>query len=333
MNLLFGDLVFCKDNTLRIVKTINGKIVNIPLSDIQEYLNEPNIFILQFLSSKIKFEKNLTLSNLLLALKPWNETLSYYLKIDLNAYCKACFSLTTKTSDLDYISIQKEIYVTRKMFRPKREKGVSISDHINKTKLTETKDFETQSEIKSLGVSNGNEFSITGSSFNSIKNIPLVINDVLTLKIKAPTDHEKTIFSDQINGLINKEEIRQSVGEISTKNTVFLLSEILQSISNDVLDFSPVSDEEADSFSDVVSKIFNEAVVEQIKKPKLKLVNNTEQKEDEDKDKDKDKTKVSIKHAFIDDLIKQKNAESQFWHELFERIAPTSNITIGKIID
>lgn len=327
MNLLFGDLVFCKDNTLRIVKTINGKIVNIPLSDIQEYLNEPNIFILQFLSSKIKFEKNLTLSNLLLALKPWNETLSYYLKVDLNAYCKACFSLTTKTSDLDYISIQKEIYVTRKMFRPKREKGVSISDHINKTKLTETKDFETQSEIKSLGVSNGNEFSITGSSFNSIKNIPLVINDVLTLKIKAPTDHEKTIFSDQINGLINKEEIRQSVGEISTKNTVFLLSEILQSISNDVLDFSPVSDEEADSFSDVVSKIFNEAVVEQIKKPKLKLVNNTEQKEDEDK------TKVSIKHAFIDDLIKQKNAENQFWYELFERIAPTSNITIGKIID
>lgn len=333
---LYGALTFCKDSVLRIESDNSDKTINYPLLDIQNLFKEPDLYILSYLDSLIRIEKGATLSNIIIALRPWSVVLSYLFKKDLEAYCKACFSLSTANNEFDYINILKYQVFTRKYEYEDISESNSLIDFMMNNSGRPTPFFNNESSIGCTGYLNNDEtnYSTSDIAFNRLKNIPLVLNKTTRHYFYFDTSDDP-IFNKNILG------VEQEKGEnslhysafIDEADTCFTLKDLLDALFIDILNYeTPMTEDEQDSFTNSLL-LAKEKIEEDIKNSKnvspLKLVKEDDLN-DGNQDINKDKTLV-LTSGFVSDVSTFLSENEDNWTFIYENLKSFSDLIIGEI--
>jgi len=168
----FHNIVFCKDSVLRVEFYKNGKPVFIPLENLQKTQNKDDLFILSWINSGFLVEEGTTLSNVIIALKPWFRVLDPLLGRDLSLFLKASYSISEEKQYYDFLELVTVFY----LYRPASEHKSLFTKRIIK-KPDDV--FRLDNSCEFVGVKNDDleRYTLSGVSFNAIKNTPInVIN-------------------------------------------------------------------------------------------------------------------------------------------------------------
>lgn len=316
------DLVFCNDSILRVKSYRHGKEIYYPLLDLQSYYQEDASFIIRLLNAKTSFEKNTTLSNVILALEPWQELLSKYTDRHIDAYCVECKKPSDAKQAFSYLKIAKFGTLSRHyQYRPIGE-NEDIEDYFNcQDCRIETDLFDVEHSVHMSGIVDGEkeQFSTSCIPFSEIKN-----TDIITANNSIHTLIEKDLSKSvsEIRGI--------TVGDSNVATyyspAKFTFHEIIYAIFVSGLFYQkPMTKERYEVFS---REILNDTNALENEHPNLSLVSEETQPYEEDKQH----LKVSIAPGAFDGLIDYESTKTDLWNKIHAQLANNTKIKIGSLI-
>lgn len=310
-------LVFCNDGVLRAEGFMGDKVVNYPLIDLQNLFKENEIFLLQFFESPISIEKDTTLSHIIFSLKPWFNLLTKYLDIDFSAYEKACFSLTTVKNRFDYLKAYKAISFTSPEFYNEK-KGLRL----NQTYYSSILGGFLGREDK--------DHCIDEYDFQSLKNIPLLLDEKQKCKMTITGSNVRNIFNTKLKGITSNME-----SAYFYVPAYFTFSELLKTIFIEGLYYkTPVTsdDENMTAIINEEIKMSLEELDQKESKPILSVVN--EHGEEETQNYGREDIEYAFTVEFDDnfDEINYDENEIELWTYIFNSLKSSSKIRLGNII-
>lgn len=331
MKNVYGSICFCNDSILRIKQFVNGKVINYPLSDVQAALNEPESFILQFLKRDAFIEKGTTLSNIILSLSPWKNILNYFLMVDIELYCKSCFTDKNVEQDFSYLLIEKRTLFSKK-FVSNMKFNISKKEDFFKG-IKETELFKNSVDFSTCGYidndEEGNNYNISETSFIKMKDTPVLLSEKNEV-IFFIQNREEPIFERDISGI----EVFSKGNERIKVETFFTFSEIIHSIFSFGLFYeNPTTEEEEIQYKNDISKLVD--IVEKIREketilksqnvvPLFKKDNTPElvYSSDEEEDGDSEEEEENNYNGFDDEISE----------EIYKKLIGVSNIKLGQIL-
>lgn len=307
-------LTFCNDGILRIEGFLLDKVINYPLIDLQNLFKENELFLIQFFESPVSIENNTTLSNIILSLKPWYNLLTKFLDMDFVEYEKACFSLTTVKNKFDYLKVYKSIsFVSPEFYNEKR--GINL----NQTYFG--------SLLGGFNNNDNKDYSIDEYDFQSLKNVPILIEERQKCKFTITGANVKNVFNKKLKGIVNEDD--NSHFYVSSH---FTFSELLKSIFIDGLYYkTPVTFEQ-----ESMSSIINEEIrltLEEFNLDESKPIFSIVGEDGEEAEKEENK-EYEFTIEFDDNLddISYDEMEVELWNYIFNSLKSSSNLKIGNII-
>lgn len=223
-----GTLIICVDSILRFRSDYDMAIA-VPMLSVQEQLgkNDP-FFFLKYFRNKVIIEKGVTISNIFLAIEPWQAMLSAWLEIDIAAYIAEIRKPSQEEPIFDWISIQRITSVHRVYQRKDMKDNEKLSEYFNR-EHTPTKYFNIESVCMASGYRKGDKEHYSISEYiHEIKNIPVIASDRQILI--GYDDNNTDILNDKCFGIYDNRNIKYIQG-----TTSFAFHELMEAIFNDGL--------------------------------------------------------------------------------------------------
>lgn len=260
------DLIFCNDSILRIESTAGENVINYPLVDIQNFLGEPDLFILKFLKNPVYIEEGTTISNVIIALKPWIEIFDYFTGVKVSDYYKSCFKLGSSEQEFEVIKIKKTIRISRKYNFPDNADYSDIASLLNgKMDPTDLFNYEESLDCEAFESNDEKPYLIEYIHFNKLKNTLIMLEEKCNLSV-YDNENKKAVFFDSIS---------PDYSNNLPVEAEFTLEEVIRGIFNNGFIFeTPISEDLCEEIAEDLEIIKKEM------KPSLSLVKEDEEKTD-----------------------------------------------------
>lgn len=339
-----GKLVFCKDGILRFQSDVDQKRL-IPLLAIQKALDINGYkFFIQNIKKTIVLEKGSTMGSFMICLEPWAEVVGDLLEMDIEAYIKEARKPSAVKNAFDRIEVRRSMSISREIDFGERDKNMDIIEWLNTKKTPIYLDvFEMESSFDINGYIDGDpsNYSMTMTSIDELKNVPLVLNrSIVLMEFESSNAKEKGL-------VINKETLGVNHYDYinyieSSSEDSFTLYEIVKVVLSDGLwSYSPESAANQKEMLQESMKNLDERREQDKKdqeiedaKPKLKIVasdgERVDDESDEDDESDKKPLKVEIAEGAFSSIGRHYEREGKEW-EYISNLVDKSDIMIGVV--
>lgn len=336
-----GKIVFCKDGILRFCSDVDQKRL-VPLLAIQKALNLDGYkFFIQNVKKTILLEKGTTLGSFMICLEPWAEAAGDILDMDVIAYVKEARKPSEAINAFDRIEVRRSMSISREVTFGERDDDMDLLEWLNTKKEPEYLDFfDLESSFDINGFVNGDasNYSMSMTSIDELKNVPLVINrSIVLMEFESRKGDEKgLVLNKETQGVKHYDYINYIE---SSKEDYITLLEIMQAVFSDGLwSYSPQSAAnqkemllESIEQLDAQRKEDKKEQEKENDKPKLKVVTSDgELVEDDNQDDDEKQMKVEIADGAFSSIAMHYEREGQEW-EYITSLVDKSNLMIGVI--
>lgn len=320
---VYVDLVFCNDSVLRVKNYHDGKEIYYPLVDLQSHYEEDETFIIRFFQQNVFFEKSTTLTNVILAIEPWQNILSKYTDRDVNTYCAACKKPSDAEQTFSFLEISKSSTFSRHYHYLPMKDNEDLTDFFNNRNnriKTDLIDIETRTSMCGFHHGDHEHYSVSHIAFDKIKHTPIIVASQQKIIFLGK---ESKKLTENIQGLfIDKRNITAcySPAELSFCEAIYVI------FIDGLFYHRPMTQERNDAFNQILENAMAEFDSE--KQPVLKLVDDTEPPSDATEKE----LKVKIAPGAFDSVIEHEAENASEWDEIYAALANKSSLKIGKMI-
>ena len=322
---VYVDLVFCNDSVLRVKNYHDGKEIYYPLVDLQSHYEEDETFIIRFFQQNVFFEKSTTLTNVILAIEPWQNILSKYTDRDVNTYCAACKKPSDAEQTFSFLEISKSSTFSRHYHYLPMKDNEDLTDFFNNRNnriKTDLIDIETRTTMCGFHHGDPEHYSASHIAFDKIKHTPIIVasqqkNIFLGKESKKLTENIQGLFVDKRNITAC-----YSPAELSFCEAIYAI------FIDGLFYHQPMTQERNDAFNQELEDAMAEFEAEKEKQPALKLVDDTHQTS-ESTEKE---LKVKVAPGAFDSVIEHQAENANEWDNIYAALANKSSLKIGKMI-
>ena len=321
---VYVDLVFCNDSVLRVKSYHEDKEIYYPLSDLQSYYEEDESFIIRFFQQNVFFEQNTTLANVILAIAPWQNIISKYTDLDVNAYCAACKKPSDAEQTFSFLEISKSSTFSRHYHYLPMKDDEDLTDFFNNRNnriKTDLIDIETRTSMCGFHHGDHEHYSASHIAFDKIKHTPII---VASQQKNIFLGKESKLLTENIQGLfVDKRNITAcySPAELSFCEAIYAI------FIDGLFYHQPMTQERNDAFNQELEDAMAEFEAEKEKQPTLKLVDDTKPSDETEK-----ALKVKVAPGAFDSVIEHEAENASEWDEIYAALANKSSLKIGKMI-
>jgi len=339
-----GKIVFCKDGILRFQSDVDPNRL-VPFVAIQKALKIDGYkFFIQNIKKTIVLEKGSTMGSFMICLEPWAEVAGDLLDMDIEAYIKEARKPSTAENVFDRIEVRRSMSISREIDFGERDKNMDLLEWLNTPKTpTYLNVFDIESSFDINGYTDGDpsNYSMSMTSIDKLKNVPLVLNrSIVLMEFESANAEEKGL-------VVNKETIGVNHYDYinyieSSSEDSFSLYEIIKVVFCDGLwSYSPESaaiqtEMIKGSIKDLEEKREQDKKIKENEdaKPKLKVVASDGERIHEESDEDDESTKkplkVEIAEGAFSSIGRHYEREGEEW-KYISNLVDKSDIMIGVV--